>query len=276
MPSIENYLLGTDTTELQRLGIQHRLWAAQAAAAWEHANIGPGTHVLDVGTGPGYAAADLAELVGPTGRVLGIEGSPAYIDAFVERMHALQLTCAEARRADIHKLASVLSNDEHASFDAAYCRWVLSFSNDVGTALAQIHTALKPGGRIIIQDYFNWRSMSIAPRDEHFSRVINALLEYWEGNDGSNDVIGVVPRHLREQGFTLVHLEANQRIATPGSPIWNWPDSFWPSIIPRVVEAGCLSCDDAAAFFDLWRTASQDPDRFVALPPVYDAIAIKR
>ncbi len=275
MPSVDNYLLGTDTTELHRLGIQHRLWAAHAHALWERAGIGVGARVLDIGTGPGYAAADLAELVGPRGRVLGIEGSPAYIDHFVDRMAALGHHHAEVRRADFHRLAASLTEDEHASFDAAYCRWALSFSNDVPRALAQVHAALKPGGRVVIQDYFNWRAMSIAPRDPLFTRTINALLDYWESNDGSNDVMGPMPKHLREAGFTLVHLEAHQRIARPGHPLWAWPDSFWPSIVPRVVEAGFLSPDDAAAFFALWREASQDPDRFMAVPPVFDAIAIK-
>ncbi len=275
MPSVENYLLGTDTTELQRLGIQHRLWAAQAASIWDRAGIGVGSRVLDIGTGPGYAAADLAELVGPSGKVLGIEGSPNYIDAFVDRMTALDLNCAEVRRGDIHQLETVLTEDETGSYDAAYCRWVLSFSPDIDTVFAQIHAALKPGGRVIIQDYFNWRAMSIAPRDPVFTKAINALLEYWEGNEGSNDIMGDVPRALREAGFQLAEFQATQRIAFPTSPLWAWPDSFWPSIIPRVVEAGHLAQPDADAFFRLWREASQDPDRFVAVPPVFDAIAIK-
>ena len=139
MPSIDNYLLGTDATELHRLGIQHRLWAAQAASIWDRAGIGVGSRVLDIGTGPGYAAADLAELVGPSGRVLGIEGSPNYIDAFVDRMAALELDQpqgrTEIRRGDIHQLNTILTDDEQGSYDAAYCRWVLSFSPDIDTVL---------------------------------------------------------------------------------------------------------------------------------------------
>jgi SAM-dependent methyltransferase len=275
MPSVDDYLLGTDTTELQRLGIQHRLWSAQAASLWDRAGIGVGSKVLDIGTGPGYAAADLAELVGPTGRVLGIEGSPNYIDAFVDRMGALGLAHAEVRRGDIHHLDTVLTEPEAGAFDAAYCRWVLSFSPDIDRVFARLHAALKPGGRVIIQDYFNWRAMSIAPRDPAFSRVIDAILAYWEGNEGSNDIMGDVPRALRNAGFELVHFEAHQRVAFPGSPLWAWPDSFWPSIVPRVVGAGFLTRGESDAFFERWREASADPDRFMVVPPVFDSIAVR-
>ena len=273
MPSIEDYLLGTDTTEAQRLGIQHRLWAAQAAEIWERSGISVGTRVLDVGCGPGFAAGDMAELVGPHGRVLGIEGSPAYIDLFVDRMASLGHAHAEVRRGDIHDLAALVG-DEAGTFDVAYCRWVLSFSPDVGGVFAQIRRCLKPGGRIVIQDYFNWRSMTLAPRRAEFSRGIDGILEYWIGNGGSNDVMGDVPRLLREGGFQLGHFKATHRIACPDNPLWAWPDSFWPSIIPRVVEAGYLSEDEASAFFESWREASADPDAFIPLPPVFDAIAV--
>lgn len=273
MPSIEDYLLGTDTTEAQRLGIQHRLWAAQAAEIWERAGIGVGTRVLDVGCGPGFAAGDMAELVGPHGRVLGIEGSPAYIDLFVDRMASLGHAHAEVRRGDIHELAALVG-DEAGTFDVAYCRWVLSFSQDVGRVIKQIRGCLKPGGRIVIQDYFNWRSMTLAPRRAEFSRGIDGILEYWIGNGGSNDVMGDVPRLLRAGGFRLGHFKATHRIARPGDPLWAWPDSFWPSIIPRVVEAGYLSEAEASAFFAVWREASTDPDAFIPLPPVFDAVAV--
>lgn len=278
MPSIENYLLGTDTTEAQRLGIQHRLWAAQASAIWEKAAIGAGSRVLDIGCGPGFAAADLAELVGPAGKVLGIEGSPAYIDHFVDRMANLGYHHAEVRRADIHALAQVAkpaAEEQTPFFDAAYCRWVLSFSNDVATVFNQIHQCLKPGGRIVIQDYFNWRSMSLAPRVPAFTKGVQAIIEYWEAHDGSNDVMAEVPRLLREQGFTLTHFQPTLRNARPTDPLWAWPDSFWPSIIPRVTEAGYLTTSQAADFFAAWREASTNPDVFIALPPVIDAIAIK-
>lgn len=273
MPSVDDYLLGTDNTESVRLGVQHRLWAVQAAAIWERAVIGPGARVLDVGCGPGYAAADLAQLVGPAGRVLGVDGSPEYVNQFAHRMSRLGHAHAEARRGDAHDIASVAA-DEAGTFDAAYVRWVCSFSKNPGRLIEQVHKCLAPGGRIAIQDYFGYASIKLAPKNDAFQRGIAAIAEYWTEH-GDLDVMGEMPRILRESGFEVREFEVVQRIARPGNQIWNWPDIFWPSFIPRVAEAGYLTTVEAEAFMHAWRAASESPDSFLLLPPVFEAIGVK-
>ncbi|HXU78754.1 MAG TPA: class I SAM-dependent methyltransferase, partial [Methylomirabilota bacterium] len=68
----KEYVLGTDGAELERLGLQHQLWLAQAASIWERAGFRRGHRILDVGCGPGFAALDLAERVGPRGRIVAV------------------------------------------------------------------------------------------------------------------------------------------------------------------------------------------------------------
>ena len=58
------YLLGTHTEELERLRFQHTLWRPIAQAAWQRAGLQKGQSVLDLGAGPVFAAADLADVVG--------------------------------------------------------------------------------------------------------------------------------------------------------------------------------------------------------------------
>src|SRR5690606_12052613 len=70
MVAERTYFLGTHDEELERLGLQHRVWRPTVLECWRRAGIGPGSKVLDVGAGPGFAAADLADIVGPTGRVV--------------------------------------------------------------------------------------------------------------------------------------------------------------------------------------------------------------
>ena len=88
------YLLGTHTEELERLRFQHTLWRPIAQAAWQRAGLQKRQSVLDLGAGPGFAPADLADVVGAQGRVLGLERSEAYV-ASVRRM---------AEEAGLHQL----------------------------------------------------------------------------------------------------------------------------------------------------------------------------
>jgi ubiquinone/menaquinone biosynthesis C-methylase UbiE len=63
--SEKDYVLGTHDEELIRLGLQHRVWRPMVLDCWQRAGITVGKRVLDLGAGPGYAALDLAEIVGP-------------------------------------------------------------------------------------------------------------------------------------------------------------------------------------------------------------------
>ena len=74
-----DYILGTHRDELERLRFQHELWRPICQAAWDRAGFAAGQRVLDLGAGPGFAALDLARLVGPRGRVLALERSGDYV-----------------------------------------------------------------------------------------------------------------------------------------------------------------------------------------------------
>jgi SAM-dependent methyltransferase len=69
------YVLGTHDDEVSRLALQHRVWRPRALDAWRRAGFMVGQTLLDLGCGPGHAAADLAEIVGPSGRVVAIDQS---------------------------------------------------------------------------------------------------------------------------------------------------------------------------------------------------------
>src|SRR5947209_15563827 len=95
-----DYILGTHDDEIARLGLQHRVWRDVVTECWRRVGITEGWRVIDAGTGPGYATADLAEIVGPTGAVLGIERSARFLQAARERCRRRGLTNVEFREGD--------------------------------------------------------------------------------------------------------------------------------------------------------------------------------
>ena len=76
-----DYVLGTHEEELERLGVQHQAWRPVVLDCWKQVGITVGSKVLDVGAGPGYATVDLAEIVGPRGRVVAVERSGNFVEA---------------------------------------------------------------------------------------------------------------------------------------------------------------------------------------------------
>jgi ubiquinone/menaquinone biosynthesis C-methylase UbiE len=281
MPNPE-YILGTHPEESTRLGLQHQLWSAAAHTLWERAGMRPGHHILDIGCGPGYAAADMAQLVGPTGRVSGVDESPAYVDQFNARAAALGLSHMQARTGDVQQLEKTLLPPMPSAqapmplFDLAYARWVFLFVPDPAAVVRGAAALLKPGARFMIQDYFDYESMTIAPKHPAFSKGIQAVAATFRQRGGNPDVIADLPPILERHGFRVDHLSMNDRIARSGSSLWAWPTTFFHNFIPTLVKLGALTDSDSRAFFDAWESASANPHAFMRIPPVFDLIAVRQ
>lgn len=106
------------------------------ALLMERADLRPGLSVLDIGPGAGISLLDAAKVVGPTGRVTGIEIAPP----FAERALARVPENVEVRigNAADHPFAA-------ASFDAAISLFGVMFFPDPNAAFAHIRTGCKPG-----------------------------------------------------------------------------------------------------------------------------------
>src|SRR4051794_10001779 len=118
MGSQNDYILGTDPEELQRLRFQHRVWSKDTFALWERAGIGEGQHILDLGCGPGFATFDLADIAGARGMVIGVDKSAEYIASARSHAQAARLSNLEFALAEFGDMEF-----ERDSFDAIYCRW---------------------------------------------------------------------------------------------------------------------------------------------------------
>ncbi|MFI5302514.1 MAG: methyltransferase domain-containing protein [Polyangiales bacterium] len=122
MATERDYILGTHDEEIERLGLQHRVWRPRALDAWRRAGVTTGQTILDVGCGPGYAAIDLAEIVEKSGRVIAVDRSHRFLDA-------LDVFRRERRLDNIESLALELDQDALPSgpVNAAWARWVFAF-----------------------------------------------------------------------------------------------------------------------------------------------------
>jgi SAM-dependent methyltransferase len=266
------YVLGTGQDELARLALQNRLWSDTAVDAWRRAGLRLGQRVLDVGCGPGYASFDLAHLVTPSGAVVGIDESRTFVDDANEMARARRVEHFEARTGDVQRLGETLGDDE--TFDFAYARWVLCFVPDPGAVVAGIARALRPGGRLVVHDYFNYGSMTMAPRRRSHDLAVEATIRSWRGHGGDPDVGQRLPALFAEHGLQLDDVRAHVRVARGSDSMFAWPDTWWRTFGPKLVEMGELrqqDCDELLA--DLERIAAGEG--FLQCPPVYEFLATR-
>ncbi len=264
------YVLGAGDDELQRLGLQHRLWSDESNRIWRDAGFGPGQTILDVGCGPGFASFDLSPLLEPEGRLIAIDESKRYIDF---------LNTEAERRAITNITASV--GDAQAidlppeSIDGAWERWVMCFTPNPGAVVKGVAKALKPGGVFATQEYFNYRALTLAPHTELFEPVKHAIRASWLDYGGDDDIAGKLPRLMREAGLEIIETRPIARIARPGEAMWRWPSSYFEVFLPKIVEEGYLKEAERAAFMDEWARRSEDPNCFFCTPPMVAILARK-
>ena len=177
-----------------------------------------GERVLDIGSGPGLLAAELAQ---EGAQVVGIDPSESML--------------AMARRREIagteFKAGDALSLPvPDASFDAAVSTQVLEYVEDVAGALREARRALKPGGRLLVLDT-DWDSIVWHSADpDRMRRVLTA----WDAHLADPHLPRRLPGLLRGAGFALTR--------TAVLPILNHPYD------PNTYSVGLLPV--IAAFVD--------------------------
>ena len=105
------------------------------------ARLRAGMQVLDLGSGSGYPAILDAEIVGPSGSVIGLDLAEQMLAVARRKATALGLANVTFRTADVTTLPF-----EANSFDAVTSRFCLMFLPEIPNATAEIARILRPGG----------------------------------------------------------------------------------------------------------------------------------
>jgi demethylmenaquinone methyltransferase / 2-methoxy-6-polyprenyl-1,4-benzoquinol methylase len=124
-------------------GLHHR-WRARAA---EEARVGPGSRVLDVATGTGDLAIELARRVSPGGEVVGSDFAEAMLDR--ARRKAAAASGSQVRPRFEWADAMALPYPD-GSFDAATVGFGARNFDDLARGLAEMVRVVRPGGRVVV------------------------------------------------------------------------------------------------------------------------------
>jgi SAM-dependent methyltransferase len=270
MATDRDYVLGTHEEELARLGLQHRVWRPVVLDCWQRAGITVGKRVLDVGAGPGYAAVDLAEIVGATGEVVALERSQNFVRAMEEACRARSLTNVK-----IHELDLMAGELPRADYDFSWCRWVMSFVSDPAMLIRKLGDVMPKGSVAIFHEYGHYETWHFFPRLPNQERFREHVIETWRESGGEPD--GAVPLAtlLPANGFTIRSTRPHLFCARPTDYMWQWPATFIETYLPRLIEMGRINEEFADQVRDELAKAEKNQNAIMITPLVLEIIAEK-
>lgn len=165
------YVLGWSDAEQDRLIRQARLLEPLTERLFRAAGIRAGDRVLDIGSGVGDVAMIAARLVGPSGRVVGVERDADYIARARERIAAVGLRNVDFVRADLDEL------EIGGTFDAAVGRLVLSHLDDPVRVLRSISQLIVPGGVVAFTEGTWSPALAVSARVPLWAQVMTRICE---------------------------------------------------------------------------------------------------
>ena len=157
-PNHAPYALATGSAAVRRLHALHGVYSPFARGVLIEAGIKTGMNVADFGCGVGMTTRMLAEMVGPSGSATGVDFSAAQVE------EAREISA----RAGVGNVAFVQANAcetglPRASFDLAYCRFLLLHLPNPAACIAEMLAVLKPGGILVLEDGDLTTAMSQPP-----------------------------------------------------------------------------------------------------------------
>lgn len=257
MPPEEHYTHGHHESVLR----SHTWRTIANSAAYLAPRLVEGCRVLDVGCGPGTITAEMADLVGPTGTVTGMDTS-AEVVALAAGSHS---------RANLSFVTGDIYGIDAAddTYDVVHAHQVLQHLADPVAALVEMRRVCRPGGVVAARDA-DYRGMSWHPEPPAMDRWLELYQLITRRNGGEPDAGRLLLAWAHRAGFTDV---------TPSATVWCFamPDerTWWANLwADRIIESrlaeqalseGFATASELAEIADVWRVWASDPDAWFAV-----------
>ena len=236
----EEYPLGRDDAETRRLVLQHQLYAPLTREVFTAAGITRGMTVLDVGSGAGDVALLLADIVGPQGRVVGIDVHADILEQARRRVAAAGWTNVAFTAGDVH------TAELPADLDAVVGRWVLMYQADPAHTLRRLAARVRPGGVVAMIESADLN----APVRTHPSTPTHEQIAAWtarlQGAEGPIANMGMrLYRTFLDAGLPAPQL----RLAAPIGGGRDWPgyalmaDTI-RNLLPHFTRIGAVTAEE--------------------------------
>jgi len=187
--------LGYDDDVLDRIPVGAVDSFAGVGFVFGLAGLRAGERVLDLGSGAGMDACYAAQLVGPTGHVVGLDFTPQQLAKAHRLATAHGVGNVEFREGRIEQIPA-----EDASFDCVISNGVINLAPDKLRVFAEAARVLRPGGRLTVADIVS---------DRRLKESIVCDADLWASCIGGAMQIDDYVRAVESAGLTVTAMGRN-------------------------------------------------------------------
>ena len=266
------YVLGNQDEEIERLGLQHRVWQPLMLDGWIRAGLGLGSRFADFGAGPGYATIDAAAMVGPRGEVTAIERSRHFLNFAKNQAGRQRFSWVRFIQADLDA-----DDLQLEGIDLAWCRWVASFVSSPQKLIERISGCLEIGGKAVIHEYQNYSTWQVIPQGERLAlaQFVKEIMASWRAAGGEPNIVNVLLPLMNSAGLKVISLRPLISAIGPQHFTWSWPAAFIAGGSRRLVELGRITAEFADEVLAELHTLERNPNAVMITPLVMEIIAEK-
>jgi len=259
-PFSAQMIAGMDRLSEAQAVVELRRWSIDSLSL--HA----GQRALEVGCGPGAMSLALAEAVGPTGSVNGIDNSGLMVEE--ARQRSADYAQVQFDTGDAQELRF-----GDGEFDACYSERVFQHLDAPELALKEMLRVLRPGGRVVVVDT-DWETVTIDHPDAATTRKI---LNFVTDDFSPNGWIGRrLPGLFRDNGLRDVSVMARSLLVSEWDPATE-PAAIGPPffvVLPQAQERGVVTKHEADRWYaELEKLAREN--RFFASLTMFGVCATK-
>jgi SAM-dependent methyltransferase len=211
MTQTAQYVLGSETAELERLDLQAQSIAVPTMALLRASGLAEGMRVLDLGSGLGHVSQLVAEIVGPGGGVVGVDGDPRMVEHAERRRAAAGLDHVRFLEGDARTFRDA------EPFDAVVERLCLFHLPQPVDVVRHHLAALRPGGIFAAID-FDCCALRAEPPTELMTTLVGWMNAAFRAAQADPAIGTRLQLILREAGLTEVGGFGVQGYSGPDDP----------------------------------------------------------
>lgn len=233
------YTLGRTSHETTRLIEQSRIYGESTRLLCERAGISKGMHVLEVGSGAGDVAFMLADLVGTSGQVVGVDINPSILET-------AQLRAADAEIRNIKFIAADARQlTFYHKFDALVGRFVLMYMANPQEAFGKLISYLKPNGIVAFQEpEYTLYPALLHPDTPLINQLIQWILEVFEHSGAYLDMGIGLYRTFIQAGLPAPQIHLHSPIgAAENWTGYRYMETIFQSLLPLIEEYGIATAE---------------------------------